>query len=476
VKNQSRSPRRTVRRASPVSKRPGLWGKDLLQIERMSQEGRGVAMRDGKVVFVRGALAGEQVRAQCTAVKRDYDEADMLELAEDAPPSASRVQAACPLYQQCGGCSLQHWSVDAQREHKQATLLGMLQAIAPLQLEPTISGAPTAFRHRLRMVVTRNTDRSYALGLRQHRSHEAVNIPNCLVANPAVNALLPTLPGWLLGLPDLQGLREIDIDADSREQLGLCFYFAAHPGAAVLEQLRAAMSAIHVSALRVRLYTKRNPALDHDFDDTGGAAPQSFQELLAVGELQLRVTAPDGDQDSRPSLELGYLPGDFTQTHWEVNAALVQRAIDWLQPRPDEHALDLFCGIGNFCLPLACRAGKVDAYEGDSNMARRTSENAKRNGLTNITARTLDLMAPGISLPRAAIAIVDPPRAGAKSVCEALARSKVKRIVYVSCHAATLARDALILQSAGFKLRKAAAVDMFTHTGHSEAIALFERK
>jgi 23S rRNA (uracil1939-C5)-methyltransferase len=443
----------------------------------MSQEGRGVAMRGGKVVFVRGALAGEQVRVQCTAVKRDYDEADLLELAEDTLAAASRVHPECRFYQQCGGCSLQHWSVAAQREHKQATLQSMLEAISPLQLEPPIHGEPYAFRHRLRLVVTRNADRSYALGLRQHRSHQAVNIPHCLVANAAVNALLASLPDWLLNLPDIQGLREIDIDADSRDQLGLCLYFAAHPGAAVLEQLRAAASTIGVIALRVRLYAQRKPTSDDDFDDAGGAAAQSFQGLLADGELQLLVAMPDCDQRSaRPALELGYLPGDFTQTHWEVNTALVQRALDWLQPRPDEHALDLFCGIGNFTLPLACKALKVDAYEGDSNMTRRTNENALRNGLTNITTRTLDLMAPDISLPRADIAIVDPPRAGAKAVCDALARTKVKRMVYVSCHPATLARDARILQSAGFQLRRASAVDMFTHTGHSEAIVLLERK
>ncbi|MEZ5570914.1 MAG: methyltransferase [Halioglobus sp.] len=472
-----RAPRRQSRRSPSVSKHAGLWGKDILAIERMSQEGRGVAVRNGKVVFVSDALAGEQVRVQCTAVKRDYDEADMLELVENSDLSAARVAPQCPVYQQCGGCSLQHWAVDAQREHKEATLAMMLKTFSTLPLELPIYGIATAFRHRLRLVVTRNADRSYALGLRQRRSHQAVNVQHCLVANPAVNDLLQRLPALLLSAPDLQGLREIDIDADSNNKMGLCFHFAAHPGEAVLTQLQTAIIAGAVVAVRVRLNAQRKPRDSDQFDEPDSSELSTSQELLAAGELHLLVNSPDKESHtSQAILKLAYLPGDFTQTHWEVNSALVQRAIDWLQPRADEHALDLFCGIGNFSLPLARSAQWVDAYEGDRNMTRRVASNAQRNGLENIRARTLDLMTPEVILPRADIAIVDPPRAGARSACEALIRSRVKRLVYVSCHPATLVRDARILQAGGFKLCKAAAVDMFTHTGHSEAITLFERK
>jgi len=443
----------------------------------MSQEGRGVAIREGKVVFVSGALAGEQVRVQCTASKRDYDEADLIELVDSTSASAARVAPDCPVYPQCGGCSLQHWSLEAQREHKAAMLLSMLQPVATLQLDPPIYGRPDAFRHRLRLVVTRTPDRSYALGLRQRRTHQAVTVSNCLVANPAVNALLQSLPARLGALPDLQGLREIEIDADSSNRLGLCFYFAAHPGEANLALLQAAMLSGEVIALRVRLNTQAKSKSAAYADDIEPTEPVRSQELLAAGELQL-LAALSGDaaHGAGRVLELAYLPGDFTQTNWDVNTALAQRAMDWLQPGAGEHALDLFCGIGNFSLPLACRARWVDAYEGDGDMTRRVSSNAARNGLENVRARTLDLMTDGIALPRADIAIVDPPRAGAKSVCEALVRSSLQRVVYVSCHPATLARDARILQAGGLKLRKAAAVDMFPHTGHAEAIALFTRK
>jgi 23S rRNA (uracil1939-C5)-methyltransferase len=470
----------------------------------MSQEGRGIATRAGKVVFVSDALAGEQVLVQCTAVKRDYDEARMIELVADTPPAAQRVQPACPIYQTCGGCSLQHWSLAAQQQHKQANLQALLASVsqaipqanlqplsrsAPhntqsrttLEVEPSITGPASGFRHRLRLLVTRGGDNSYALALRQRGSHEAVNLQHCLVANSAVNAMISALPGMLHSVPDLQGLREIEIDADSDNRIGLCFYIAANPGEKQLSSLRTAVMTGAVVALRVRLNTQRKSqreSREDSYDHEADAAEQApWQELLAEGELCYQADAQAGSGENvLPALTLAYQPGDFTQTHWAVNAALVARALDWLQPGGDEHALDLFAGIGNFSLPLARLAKSVHAFESDSSMTARVASNAERNGIDNVRASTLDLMTSELVLPKADIAIVDPPRAGAKAVCEALVRAKVRRIVYVSCHPATLVRDARILLSAGYRLQKAAAVDMFPHTGHSEAIVLFSRK
>lgn len=468
----SRKPSRN--RTQPV----GLWGKDVLLIERMSQEGRGVASRKGKVVFVSGALAGEQVQAQCTAVKRDYDEADMIALAQDSAPSAQRVTPPCPVYQHCGGCSLQHWSLAAQLEHKQASLSAMLQTVLPgLSLAPPLASHPAGFRHRLRLLVTRNADRSYALGLRQRRSHASANLQHCLVANAASNTLLQALPDMLLRAPDLQGLREIEIDADSDNRLGLCFYFAARPGEKVLSALREAVLGESVVALRVRLNLQRKSRGDIHSDEPGGEDAAQWQDLHAEGELCLRLETPAAHgKDAQRPLELAYLPGDFTQTNSAVNDQLLARMLDWLQPRDDEHAIDLFAGIGNFSLPLAQRAKSVIALEGDSAMVRHIVDNAGRNALENIHARALNLLAAEVLLPKADIAVIDPPRAGARTVCEALARSKVQRLVYISCHPATLLRDARVLHGGGLRLTKAAAADMFLHTGHSEAIALFERR
>ncbi|MCB1691009.1 MAG: RsmD family RNA methyltransferase [Halioglobus sp.] len=472
---RSSTPRRPSRRTPRKPAAPRLWGKDTLAIERMSQEGRGVARRNGKIVFVSGALEGEQVLAQCTAVKKGFDEAVMLERVAETAPCADRVQPECPVFNDCGGCSLQHWSLDAQIRHKQATLRSMLQAISPLELAPPITSEPTGFRHRLRLLVTRTAEKRYLLALRQHRSREAVTVQHCLVAAAPVNAMLKALPEMLQKAPELQGLREIEIDADGNSQLGLCFYFAANPGEKVLSALRDTVLTDPVVALRVRLNALKKPREDTPFNAEGDDDTGQWQELLAEGELHLW---PEGknSESPLPALELGYLPGDFTQTQWAVNSALVARAMDWLQPGSDEHALDLFAGVGNFSLPLARRAKTVHTFESDGSMTARVTANAGRNDIGNLRATTLDLMTDEVQLPRADIAILDPPRAGAKAVCEALVRAKVKRLVYVSCHPATLLRDAHILHNAGYRLSCAATVDMFPHTGHSEAIALFQRK
>ncbi|MEE4143300.1 MAG: TRAM domain-containing protein [Halieaceae bacterium] len=477
----AKSPPTRLRFQKPV-KRSGqskLWGKDELLIERMSREGRGIATRAGKIVFVAGALRGERVQVQCTAVKRDYDEARMLGLASGSKASPERVEPACPLYQDCGGCTLQHWSLAAQQRHKAAELLRLLLPLSPgFELDTPLASPASGYRHRLRLVVLRKPDKRHALGLRRLASREAVVVSDCAIANAAVNTLLKTLPALLDEAPQLQGLREIEIDADSHGQLGICCYFAARPGDRALASLTSAVKVAAVTALRARLIEPRKARGEGSLDDRDEeVAP--WQELYAEGELQLSITLPTREQagpEQGKSLELAYRPGDFTQTHWGINEALVQRALEWLQPARDEVALDLFSGIGNFTLPLASRAGLVHALEGDPDMSARVAGNAARNGMDNIRAQTMNLMAENLALPQADIALVDPPRAGAKAVCEAIAGSGVTRLVYVSCHPATLARDARILSQAGFALRRAAAVDMFPHTGHSEAIALFERK
>jgi 23S rRNA (uracil1939-C5)-methyltransferase len=471
-------PRRKHFRKAPKKPQPaGLWGKDTLAIDRMSQEGRGIASRDGKIVFVSGALAGEQVRVQCTAVKRDYDEAEIVEVPAEGTASPQRVAPPCPIFADCGGCSLQHWALPAQQQHKRANLESMLKTIAPLVLEPPIIGPADGFRHRLRLLVTRSADKGYSLALRQRSSHEAVNITHCLVANAAVNAMLQALPAMLSRVPELQGLREIEVDADSDNKIGLCCYFAARPGEKILGALREAVLIDPVTALRVRLNLQRKPNRDTFDDEPGLDELSQWQELLAQGELSLLTERKaHSNAAALPPLTLAYLPGDFTQTNWAINATLVARALEWLRPSSNEVALDLFAGIGNFSLPLASSVKSVHAFESDGTMTRRITANAERNGITNLRAVTLNLMTDDLALPRADIAIVDPPRAGAKAVCEALPRAKVKRIVYVSCHPATLLRDARVLHKAGYRLTKAAAVDMFPHTGHGEAIALFERK
>ena len=474
----ARSPktRRPSRRASVKTAPARLWGKATLTIERMSQEGRGVARRDGKVVFVSGALVDEHVLVQCTAVKKGFDEAVMLQRLADTSANADRVQPMCPIFNECGGCSLQHWSMPAQQQHQQAMLQTLLRGEFPLELDPPLLSEPDGYRHRLRLRVIRDTQNGFALALRQHRSRQAVPVDRCPVANAAVNAMIQSLPQRLKRAPELQGLREIEIDADSDNRIGLCFYFAANPGEHVLTALHDVMLTGEVIALRTRLATQKKSRADTRFDDDADDETGLWQALSETGALQLRTGGFGVDEQAPlPELTLAYQPGDFTQTHWGVNAALVERALAWLQPGEKEDALDLFAGIGNFSLPLACKARTVQTFESDASMTARLTSNAERNGLDNVHAATLNLMTDTVQLPRADIAILDPPRAGAKAVCAALASTGVKRLVYISCHPATLLRDARILREGGYRLVKAASVDMFPHTGHSEAIALFQR-
>ncbi len=465
------------RKASARRPRVNLWGKDDLLIERMSEEGRGVASREGKVVFVSGALPGEQVRVQCIGVKRDYDEADTIELLVATAPSDQRVEPPCPVYGDCGGCSLQHWAHTAQQQHKAARLQAMLQALAPkLVLDPPIESPAAGFRHRLRLLVQRADDNSFVLGLRRRNSHTLVALPQCTVANSAINALLPALPPMLSSVAHLQGLREIEIDADTQNRLGLCFYFAANPGEKNLAELSAAVISGPIVALRVLMGTPKRSRDESQYSLLENEPNGNWRELHTAGELQLALEGlAASSAKTETTLQLAYLPGDFTQTHWGVNAALVARALDWLQPKTDERALDLFSGIGNFSLPIARRAKTVLAIEGNAAMVQRVTSNAQYNGIENITAKKINLLADTVTLPAADIAILDPPRAGAKVVCQALAKSKLQRVLYVSCHPATLVRDAKILRGSGFRLTRAAAVAMFPHTGHSEGIALFER-
>ena len=474
---RSRSTRKRPASSSQQRRPVSLWGKDTVLIERMSQEGRGIANRHGKIVFVRGALTGEQVRVQCTAVKRDFDTADMIALALDSAPSGLRVLPPCRVYAQCGGCTSQHWAPSAQLQHKQENLLAALRPIAPqLTLAPPIISDATGFRHRIRLLVTRNPDKTYSFGFRQRGSHDAVDLTQCVVANDAVNTLLQALPEILFAGPELQGLREIEIDADSNNRLGLCFYFSANPGEKVVAALRTVVLSDSVIAIRICLAAKKKSRNAAPYSDNEGHHLKQRQELYQDGELTLRLQPLTETRGrGRDELQLTYLPGDFTQTHWSVNEALVCLALDWLTPGPDEVALDLFSGIGNFSLPLASATKTVHAIEANSDMVSRVKANAKRNRIENISAKIINLMTDSVMLPKADIAIVDPPRAGAKAVCDTLAGSTIKRLVYISCHPATLVRDARVLCFGGFKLRKAAAVDMFPHSGHSEAIALFER-
>ncbi len=425
-------------------------------IEDLSHDGRGIARVNGKTVFVTGALPGETVMAQLTQRKRNYDQAKTVEV---ITASDLRVEARCPHFEICGGCALQHMDWASQISFKQNLLKTQLHhfgGVAPeAWLEPMQANA-WGYRRKARLGVKHVIKKGGILvGFREKQSSFIADIKECHVLHENIAKLL---------LP----LRE------SISQLNVC---------ARLPQIEVAMGDKTIALV----FRHLDPLIETD-----------CQKLIDFGknhevEIYLQPKGPETVHKIWPlqgedrlyyqlagfNLQLAFHPMDFTQVNTEINRKMTTLAVDMLDPQPDDKVLDLFCGLGNFSLPLAKRAGQVIAVEGVETMVERGYENAKRNHLENIDFYAADLM---IDFSQNSWAsegfdkiLIDPPRSGAQEVCEYISVFNAHRIVYVSCNPATLARDAGILIEKGYKLIKAGVMDMFPHTGHVESIALFEK-
>lgn len=433
------------------------WDSEALTITDLSHDGRGLARLNGRVVFVEGALLGEQVQARCVKSQKDFDEAT-LETVIKSSEEAGRIEPFCQYFNQCGGCQLQHWDHTAQLQHKQAQLFKTLSAINPqIEIAEAIVSNKDGFRHRLRFAVSVE-DEKIQLGLHQQHSHQLVVIDHCPIAVAEINQVVKELPNWLSSLTDARykslslTLSAVEVDCDSQSRIGLLFQFSQKPTQAFIDELEATLMP------RVKAFTIQY--------NVGSTKKVSWQTLYSSGELTLSVQG----------VELCYQPGDFTQTNLQVNDKLAKQALSWLALKETDKALDLFSGMGNFSLLMAGQAKSVKAYEGESALIERLKDNASRLNVDNIEGFSKDLFSEDLLLPKANVALLDPPRSGAKKVVDLLAASKsIKRVVYVSCHPGTLARDAKILHQGGLKLIKAGIIDMFPHSGHNEAIALFER-
>ena len=400
-------------------------------IERLSAEGRGMAFRDGKPLFVPRTLPGETVTARITLEKREYAEA---ELGAVSNPSAERIAPRCDLFGRCGGCDLQMLDYQAQLRHKSATLAHLLRAHVDT-LDTAIVAAPWHYRHRARFAVGEEDGRP-VIGFKAGNSHRVIAVRTCVILDERLQPLLDALPQALAQLEQWQRIEEIRVAVDSDGGIGL--------------QWRTRRS------LPVR-------------DAQALAAFCAAHGVVSGADTELVYRVPDQGTAFR------FTPADFTQVNPAVNARLVARALDWLQPRPQDVVADYFCGLGNFSLPLAQCAGRVTGYELDAAMVARASANA--TGLVNLEFRVADLYAvDAATADEYDIALLDPPRAGARALCERLAAARtLRRIVYVSCNPQTLVRDIDILVRGGFRVARAALVDMFPQTGHIETIAELER-
>lgn len=436
---------RSRRRAVPTEE----FTADIIDLDH---DGRGVARVGGKVTFIAGALPGERVRYKLSRTTRDVDEG-VATAVEQASPH--RVEPGCAHFGVCGGCTLQHLAPEQQVVFKQKQLLDALTrlgGVEPEEVAPPVTGPVWGYRRRARLGAKLVPKKGGVLvGFRERESPYLAAIESCVVLDPRIGTRVRALATLIGGLSIVERLPQIEVACADHSALVL--RVLDEPSAADREALSSF-------------------AATHDFDlylQTGG--PDSIKPL---GEVRTLRYSPDGS-----ALQLEFAPTDFVQINGPVAQAMVLQALDWLAPAPGDTMLELFAGLGNFTAPLARSGAQVTAVEGEAALVEHGRDNLRRNGLDARYFRA-DLFAPD---PHAAwlqqsydLALLDPPRSGAREILPLLARAKPRRIVYVSCHPGTLARDAgLLVKEHGYRLRRAGVLDMFPHTAHVESMALFEK-
>jgi 23S rRNA (uracil1939-C5)-methyltransferase len=424
-------------------------------IDDLSHDGRGVAHIDGKTVFIEGALKGEEVSFLYVEKKRSYDVGVAQEIHRAAP---ERVKPKCAVFGICGGCALQHMDPAAQILAKQEVLLENFERIGkvkPLEVLPTLTGAHWGYRRKARMGV-RYVDKKERtlIGFREKRKPYIVDMQRCEVLHPSVGEHLEELQDLVASLEGRKEIAQIEVAVDDT-QTALVF--------------RNMNPLSQDDSDKLIAFAKQHDL--HFFLQSGG--PDTVTPLWPE-QTQLSYALPEFE------VHFNFTPNGFTQVNTDINRKMVPYAIDLLDVQTDERVLDLFCGVGNFTLPLARRAGEVIGVEGLELLVQRAKENAELNTIENVAFHVADLAKEVEQLPWWSQGfdkvLLDPARDGAMEAIPHIAKLKVKRIVYVSCNPATLARDAgLLVNDHGYTLAKAGVMDMFPHTAHVESIALFVR-
>jgi len=424
-----------------------------VEIESLDREGRGVARVDGKTLFVEGAITGERVEYAVRRRKPTYEVATAVRIIR---PAAARIAPRCPHFGVCGGCAMQHVEPATQVAAKQRVLEDALWHIGKVRAETLLApihGLAWGYRHRARLSVRFVPKKGGALvGFHERRSAYVAESTRCEVLPARVSALIVPLRELCGALSIRERVPQIEV-AVGDEAVVLVLRVLAPPDAAD-EALLRAFAGRHGVSLWLQ---------------PGG--PDSARPFHPPEAPVLRYSLPDF------GVTLAFGPTDFTQVNHAVNQVLVRRALALLNPRPGERVLDLFCGLGNFSLPLAAAGARVLGVEGSRPLVERARANARANGLV-AQFECADLFDPGVCgrLPACGAMLIDPPREGAIEVVKALEAAGPARIVYVSCDPATLARDAgVLVHVKGYRLGAAGVVNMFPHTAHVESIALFAR-
>ncbi|NQZ53164.1 MAG: 23S rRNA (uracil(1939)-C(5))-methyltransferase RlmD [Piscirickettsiaceae bacterium] len=423
-------------------------------IESLSHEGRGIARIEGKTIFIDGALTGETVKFLYTKKNSKYDEGKTVEVISSV--SSDRVEAKCQHFGLCGGCSLMHMAPEAQLALKQKTLeehLTHFGNVAPQKWLEPLTGPLFGYRRKARLGVKHVPKKERVLvGFREKGTPYLALLDRCEVLDQRVGARLAEL-GEMIG----------QLEAYNR-----------------IAQIEVAMDDDHVALI----FRNLDPLSEQDQQALigYGKANDLWIYLQSGGPDTVTPLWPENPQLSyapEQSLQLDFEPSDFTQVNASINQKMIQYAMELLDVSEDDRILDLFCGLGNFSLPLAKRVTEVVGVEGDEALVRHARKNASNNQLDNATFEQADLTKTQLKdYPWAKAGfnkiLLDPPRSGALEVLEQLADLGAERLVYVSCNPATLARDAgELVNKHGYTLVSTGIMDMFPHTRHVESIALF---
>jgi 23S rRNA (uracil1939-C5)-methyltransferase len=426
-------------------------------IESLDQEGRGIAHADGKVIFIEGALTGEEVSYASYRKKPAFELAQMTTLHRAA---SIRVEPKCAHYGVCGGCSMQHLDARVQVAVKQRILedsLARIGKVKPENIMPAIYGQSWGYRERARISAKYVIKKQKMLvGFHERRSSYVADMQNCEILAPKIAGLIKPLADLFEGLSIREQLPQVEVAVG--EHVDVLVLRIMAPLSVGDEAALRAFADLH--QVQFWLQTK---------------GPETVKPFYPLDAPALSYSLPEF------SITMPFAPGEFTQVNSELNRVMISRAIRRLAPQSDERIADFFCGLGNFTLPIARSGAQVLGIEGSDALVKRAAQNAAYNGLSaNTTFRAMNLFEMTeellLGMGKYDKWLIDPPRDGAmelvKSITPAIAP---ERIVYVSCNPATLARDAAELVQRGYVLKSAGVMNMFPQTSHVESIAVFER-
>ena len=424
-------------------------------ITSLSHEGRGIAHINGKTTFIRGALPDETVMFQYSNRRGQFDEGIVTEV---LTPSPKRIDAKCAVFSICGGCSMQMLPKSDQIVHKNTVLQELFakENLTPNTWLPPLQQGAWRYRSKARLGVRYVPKKGGVLvGFRELNGRFLTDMQRCEVLHPLLGENIHVLRDWLATLEAKDQIPQLEVAVDD------------HRAAFIIRHLTPLSDA---DQQRIIAFAQQHDIWMY----LQPKGPDTIHKLWPADEALMTYALPQYD------LTMAFHPADFTQVNVPLNRTMLDLALVHLQINPTDRVLDLFCGLGNFSLPLACQAAEVVGVEGDQAMTDRAGMNAQYNGITNTEFFVADLFQDVAKTPWFAYQydrlLLDPPRVGAQEIIRALKDKAIERIVYISCNPETLARDAAILvHEQGYKLEAAGVMDMFPQTSHVESIAVFTR-